>query len=155
MAPRLNMAAGMIGLQNPPMAGLPGMPGMPAPGGVAPVQPQATGGTTSVLTQEEVTWTYDLNNGITLEFIITDGLITQITVGGAGPWSLSKTRTGLQLGDTYKLALWVCGYPESQKYVGRFLRISYVNKNRALFTFLKNKLVGVTIAMVPTELTLQ
>ncbi|MHB9037290.1 MAG: hypothetical protein ACYC64_11545 [Armatimonadota bacterium] len=155
MAPGLNMAAGMLGMQTSPMPGLPGMPGMAPPGGAIPGQPQPNGGTNTVLTQEEVTWTYDLNNGITLEFIITDGLITQITVGGAGPWGLSKTRTGLQLGDTYKLALWVCGYPESQKYVGRFLRVSYVNKNRALYTFLNNKLVGVTIAMVPTELTLR
>ncbi|MFQ3548240.1 MAG: hypothetical protein SNJ70_00640 [Armatimonadota bacterium] len=102
--------------------------------------------------QDEITWTYDLPNGITLEFVITQGIITQITVGGRGPWSLSKTRTGLQLGDTYKLVLWVNGYPETQNYVGRFLSVGYINQNRALFTFLNNKLVGVTIAMVPTEL---
>lgn len=134
--------------------------GAPGPGdllpplspGQAPMTPAPSGGTTPVLTQEEVTWTYDLPNGITLEFIITDGLITQITTGGVGPWRLSKTRTGLQLGDTYKLVLWVCGYPESQEYAGRFLRTRYVNKNRALFTFLRNKLVGITIALVPQEL---
>lgn len=134
------------GLFNPGMPTMPGgMPGMPG------TQP-STGGTTQVLSQEEVTWTYDLPNGITLEFIVTDGLITQITVGGVGPWGLSKTRTGLQLGDTYKLVLWVCGYPEKQNYAGRFLRVSYVEKNRALYTFLNNKLVGITIAMVPNEL---
>ncbi|MCE5315608.1 MAG: hypothetical protein ABFD49_03815 [Armatimonadota bacterium] len=157
MAPGLNTAAGMLGMQGSSFSGtgLPTLPGMPVPGTAAIGQALPNGGTNSTLTEEEVTWTYDLNGGITLEFIITDGLITQITVGGSGPWGLSKTRTGLQLGDTYKLTLWVCGYPESQKYVGRFLRVSYVNKNRALFTFLKNKLVGVTIAMVPTELTLQ
>lgn len=117
----------------------------------------ATGatGATPMLTEEEVTWTYDLPNGITLEFVITEGIITQITVGGVGPWSLSRTRTGLQLGDTYKLVLWVCGYPERQSYVGRFLRVSYVNSNRALFTFVNNRLVGITIAMVPTEITIR
>jgi hypothetical protein len=116
-------------------------------------QSPAGGGEARTLRQEEVTWTYDLPNGITLEFIVTDGTITQITVGGEGPWGLSKTRTGLQLGDTYKLVLWVCGYPtEPQKYVRRFLRVSYIDKNRALFTFLNKKLVGVTIALVQQEL---
>jgi len=111
------------------------------------------GGETRTLRQEEVTWTYDLPNGITLEFIVTDGTITQITVGGEGPWGLSKTRTGLQLGDTYKLVLWVMGFPEEpQKYVGRFLRVSYIDKNRALYTFLNKKLVGITIALVQQEL---
>lgn len=145
------------------MMGLPGLPGYSAPGMTGtsglpgmPSQQQSdqstSGGTKAGLSEEEVTWTYDLANGLTLEFIITDGLITQITVGGVGPWGLSKTHTGLQLGDTYKLVLWVCGYPESQNYAGRFLRVSYVNKNRALYTFLNNKLVGITIAMVPSDL---
>jgi len=129
----------------------PGYEPLETPG--APGQPTTGGGETRTLRQEEVTWTYDLPNGITLEFIITDGTITQITVGGEGPWALSKTRTGLQLGDTYKLVLWVMGFPEEpQKYVGRFLRVSYVEKNRALFTFLNKKLVGITIALVQQEL---
>lgn len=137
-------------------AGKPALPSLPelgAPSSNLPsVGQPGPSGHTQTLTQEEVTWTYDLPNGITLEFIITEGIITQITVGGVGPWGDSRTRTGLQLGDTYKLALYVSGYPESQNYVGRFLRVSYVNRNRALFTFLKNKLVGITIAMVPEEL---
>lgn len=141
---------------------LPSLPGLPAPGSLAPglstglpsaTPPSTGGGESASLRQEEVTWTYDLPNGITLEFIITEGTITQITVGGVGPWSGSKTRMGLQLGDTYKLVLWVAGYPESQKYVGRFLRVSYVEKSRVLFTFLDRKVVGVTIALVPQELT--
>lgn len=141
---------------------LPSLPGLTAPGSVLPGLPGAQpspapastgGGESASLRQEEVTWTYDLPNGITLEFIITEGTITQITVGGVGPWAGSKTRMGLQLGDTYKLVLWVAGYPESQKYVGRFLRVSYVEKSRVLFTLLDRKVVGVTIALVPQELT--
>jgi hypothetical protein len=136
-----------------PGGGLPTLPGLTPPGAPSTGAPPGTsGGESGMLTQDEVTWTYDLPNGITLEFIITDGTITQITVGGTGPWSLSKTRVGLQLGDTYKLVLWVCGYPESQKYVGRFLRVGYVDKSRALYTLVNNKVVGITIAMVPTEL---
>lgn len=153
LAAGVNDAARMIGRVNPPMGGgLPALPGIDAPGTTMPPLADTTGGTASVLTSEECTWTYDLQNGITLEFILTDGLVTQITVGGQGPWGLSKTRTGLQLGDTYKLVLWVCGYPESQKYAGRFLRLSYVNKSRVLYTLLNKKIVGVTIAMVPSEL---
>lgn len=148
----VNQAAAMLGLQNQPLPPLPGMnaPGTTPPAG-AEVAPTVQSGP-STITSEEITWTYDLPNGITLEFIITDGLVTQITVGGQGPWALSKTRTGLQLGDTYKLVLWVCGYPENQRYASRFLRVSYVNKSRALYTFLNKKLVGVTIAMVPEQL---
>ncbi|MCX8053247.1 MAG: hypothetical protein N3B12_05515 [Armatimonadetes bacterium] len=131
---------------------LPGLPGPTSTTGTQ-AQPATGGGESRVLRQEEVTWTYDLPNGITLEFIITDGIITQITVGGEGPWALSKTRTGLQLGDTYKLVLWVMGFPEEpQRYVGRFLRVSYIEKNRVLFTFLNKKLVGITVALVQQEL---
>ncbi len=147
----IDQARSMLGM-NQPLPGLPGMnpPGIAPPPG-AEVAPTVQGGPSTIMS-EEITWTYDLQNGITLEFIITDGLVTQITVGGQGPWALSKTRTGLQLGDTYKLVLWVCGYPENQRTVGRFLRASYVNKSRALYTFLNKKLVGVTIAMVPEQL---
>lgn len=142
------------GVYDPMLGALPSLPGMGVPGAAAPgAQQQAgTGNETTILTQEEVTWTYDLHNGITLEVILTDGIVTQITVGGVGPWGLSKTRTGIQLGDSYKLVLWVHGYPESQKYVGRFLRVGYVNKSRVLYTFLDKKLVGVTIALVDTEI---
>lgn len=156
----LNMARTMIGgPSNAPLPSLggyemPGALGMPPPGGPQPGQPG--GNETKTLSQEEVTWTYDLQNGITLEFIVTDGIITQITVGGEGPWGLSKTRTGLQLGDSYKLVMWVCGFPkEPQRYVGRFLRVSYVEQNRVLFTFLNKKIVGITVAMVPNELSLK
>jgi len=158
LAAGLNSAAGMAGMQTYPGAPLAGglqpLPGYPAPN-MAPVPgaPAAGGGASSGLSEDEVTWTYDLQGGITLECVITDGLVTQITVGGSGPWKLSKTRTGLQLGDTYKLALWVCGYPESQRFVGRFLRVSYVNKSRVVYTFMNKNLVGVTIALVPQDMS--
>lgn len=128
------------------MGGIPGMEGMGAP---TPAQPQPRSASVT-----NVVWTYDLPNGITIEFVVTEGIITQITVGGVGPWSLSKLRSGLQLGDSYKLVLWVNGYPEKQSYNGRFLRVSYVNKNRAVLTLLDKKIVGVTIAMIPEELKL-
>lgn len=147
--------AGGLPFVEPNMSGLPGLPGLPAPGTPGMPSGPTSGGESTSLRQEEVTWTYDLTNGITLEFIITEGIVTQITVGGVGPWGLSKTRTGLQLGDTYKLVLWVCGYPESQRFVGRFLRVSYVDKSRVLFTFLDRKVAGVTIALVPQEIAVR
>lgn len=154
LAEGLNKAASMLGLQSspmPPLGGFESPMGQPPMGAPTQQQPE-----TRTLSQEEVTWTYDLPNGITLEFIITNGIITQVTVGGEGPWGLSKTRTGIQLGDSYKLVLWVMGFPEEpQRYVGRFLRVSYVDKNRVLFTFLNKKLVGVTIAMVPSEISIK
>jgi len=153
----LNRAASWAGTQGPALPSLPGLeaPGMTTPPGTAPQQTPG-GAQTRTLRQEEITWTYDLPNGITLEFIITNGIVTQITVGGEGPWALSKTRTGIQLGDSYKLVLTVCGFPEEpQRYVGRFLRVSYVEKNRVLFTFLNKRVVGITIALVPDEITLK
>ncbi|MBP5094283.1 MAG: hypothetical protein J6332_09580 [Abditibacteriota bacterium] len=146
-----NMTAAMAA-SFPQLAGKGGLPGLTGalPKAAAPAADSVA--TVTVTGQEEVTWAYDLRNGITLEFIITDGLVTQITMGGVTPWTFSKTRTGLMLGDTYKLVLYVCGYPENQNYAGKFLRASYVNKSRVLYTFLDKKLVGITIAMVPTDL---
>jgi len=92
-----------------------------------------------------------LTNGITIEFVISENVVTQITVGGIGPWGPSRTAMGLQLGDTYKLVIWVAGYPESQEFSGRFLRLSYVTRCRVLYTFEKNKCVGVTIALDPNN----
>lgn len=157
LASGVNAAAGMLGMNTQPIpqgGGLPplpgyGAPGSPVPGAAMPAAPAASpsGG----LADNEITYTYELNGGITVEYVITDGIVTQITVGGYSPWSLSKTHSGLQLGDTYKLAVWVCGFPKRQAYVGRFLRISYIENNRVVYTFLNKRLVGVTIAMMEKQ----
>ena len=151
--PGMEMMPGMGGFMGGPMGmgGIPGMEGVPGMEGMGVPTPAQQPRAASVT---NVVWTYDLHNGITIEFVVTEGIITQITVGGVGPWSLSKLRSGLQLGDSYKLVLWVNGYPEKQTYNGRFLRVSYVNKNRAVLTLLDKKIVGVTIAMIPEELKL-
>jgi len=124
----------------PPLPGIGGPPGSPAP--AAPGQQTAT------ITQQEVTWTYDLPHGVTLEVIVAEGgLITQITVGGAEKWAPSKTSKGIQLGSTYKDVLYRYGYPEAHTQAGRFLRLSYVDKDRCMFTMLDKKVVGITIAL--------
>lgn len=117
-----------------------GMPGMP--GNAPEGQP--------VLVEEEATYTYDLKDGTTVEFIISgSGRVIQITVGGDEPFALSKTSKGIKLGKSYKDVIFKYGYPESQTQVGRFLRASYADKHRCVFTFLNNKLVGITIALKP------
>ena len=125
--------AGML----PGQGGLPGMPGNPPQG-----QP--------VLVEQEATYTYDLQDGTTVEFIISgSGRVIQITVGGDQPFALSKTSKGIKLGNYYKDVIFAYGYPESQTQVGRFLRASYADKQRCVFTFLGKKLVGITIALKP------
>lgn len=144
-------ATGPYGI--PPAGGLPPIGGMNAPGSMPgggmpqPGQPQQ-----QIVTQQEVTWTYEFTKGTasgdTVEFIVSEGgLITQITVGGATSWSLSKTSKGVKLGADYKYVLLKYGYPEGHAYVGKFLRVSYVDKHRVMFTFLNRKVVGITIAL--------
>lgn len=154
------MGAGMPGMGMGGGAGMPGIPGMgagmpgmgmPGMGMGAGAPGAAPAASSSNLSSNEVVWTYDLANGITIEFVISENVVTQITVGGVGPWGPSRTRMGLQLGDTYKLVIWVAGYPENQEFSGRFLRLSYVTRSRVLFTLDKNKVVGVTIALDPNN----
>jgi hypothetical protein len=109
-----------------------------------------------VLVEQEVTWTYDLQDGTTVEFIISgSGRVIQITVGGDRPFTLSKTSKGIKLGSYYKDVIFNYGYPESHSYVGRFLRASYAEDHRVVFTFYGpgaqevKKVVGITIALKP------
>lgn len=137
-----NTGGALPGLQGLPAPGMsPGMPvpGMPEPGVQQPTQP--------VIVEQQVTWTYDLKDGTTLEFIISEsGRVIQITVGGDQPFALSKTTKGIKLGDYYKDVIYQYGYPERQQTAGRFLIADYRDKHRCLFVFLGKKLVGITIA---------
>ena len=130
----------------PQGSALPQLPGIGGP----PGSPAMVPGTlqTATITQQEVTWTYDLAGGVTLEVIVSEGgLITQITVGGAATWKASRTSLGIQLNSTYKDILYRYGYPEAHTQAGRFLRVSYVDKHRCMFTLLSKKVVGITIAL--------
>jgi hypothetical protein len=128
------------------MPGAEGLPGQGTFPGVPGTEQQAQ----PVLFEQEVTWSYDLPDGTTVEFIISgNGRVIQITVGGDQPYALSKTSKGIKLGNNYKDVILKYGYPEYQIHVGRFLRASYADKQRCVFTFLNNKLVGVTIALKP------
>lgn len=129
-----------------PGLGYPGAPGMP---GGMPGAPGAPGAQPSdSVVEEEVTWTYDLSDGTTLEFLISQtGRIIQITVGGDRPYTGSRTAKGIKLGSSYKDVIFKYGYPEGHQHVGRFLRASYADKQRCVFTFLGKRLVGITIAL--------
>lgn len=138
------MLPGLPGLPAPGagMSGMPGLPGLPPVPGSPDQQNQAT------VVEQQVTWTYDMPDGITLEFIVSEtGRIVQITVGGDRPFALSRTSKGIKLGNYYKDVIFKYGYPESHSYAGRFLRTSYADKHRCVFTFLGKKLVGITIAL--------
>lgn len=131
------------GLPGLPMPGMPGMPPMPGGPG-APGAPQGQ----STVVEQQVTWTYDMTDGTTVEFIISEtGRVVQITVGGDRPFALSRTTKGIKLGSYYKDVIFKYGYPESHSYAGRFLRASYADKHRVVFTFLGKRLVGITIAL--------
>ncbi len=147
-------APGMSSSPSLPVPGLPttgGMPmssGMPGLPGMLGTLDGMQGG--QVYTEEQVTWTYDLANGTTLEFIVSEsGRVIQITVGGDQPYAGSKTSKGIVLGSYYKDVIFKYGYPERHQPIGRFLRVSYADKHRAVFTFLGKKLVGITIALKP------
>ncbi|MEN6520673.1 MAG: hypothetical protein ABFD46_05915 [Armatimonadota bacterium] len=133
------------------MGGYALLPGIDTPG--------ATGATgTNNGTQQNqpaegtVTWTYDLQSGTTLEFMISEsGRIIQITVGGDQPFALSKTSKGIKIGSYYKDVIFKYGYPEKQQTLGRFLIAKYTDKHRCVFIFLEKKLVGITIAFNPDD----
>ncbi len=155
------MAGGMPGVMPgaggaPGAMGMPGAPGMLGLGGpnAAGAQgnqmAQSWGGASSRLLENQIAWTYDLPNGVTLEFELTDGIVTSITAVGTGPYIASRTRIGLELGDTYRLALLVAGFPETQLSQTRFIVARYPQK-RATLTFDKNKLVGINVAIEADE----
>ena len=131
------------------------MPGVPMSLPSGPTTPGYAPGTPATgeegATEQQVTWRYEFPSGITLDFVISaGGSVAQITVAGRTPWPLSKTARGIKLGASYKDVLFKYGFPESHETLGSFLRTSYLNKYRALFTFLGKDLVGITIAL-PSE----
>ena len=131
----------------PPMGGL-GMPGMPPGmgGGMIPGQPDQ--GQQAPNTEQQITWSYDRPGGTTIEFIISDkGLIVQITAGGNGNFALAKTSKGVKFGTSYKDVVLKYGFPEGHTKIGKFVRASYADKDHVLFTFMKEKVVGITVAL--------
>jgi len=112
------------------------------------------GGTSAALSQEEVTWTYDLWNGITLEFIITDGLITQITTGGKDRGGCRPRSRDCSWGTPTSSCSGSADIPNLR--IIRPLPEGELceQKPRPLHVP-EQQARGITIAMVPSELTLK
>lgn len=128
---------GLSSVGGPPGSGLSPMP--VGPGGSGEQQPAS----------DEIRWTYDLpKNGPTVEFIVDDGLVSQITVTASKAWAPAKTTKGVKIGDDYKTVLLKYGYPDKQEYVGRYLRVGYLQRSNIMFTLRDSKtVVGITIGL--------
>ena len=136
----------------PGLSSVGGLPGMSAYESPIPQPGQPTD--SSAAPDTDVRWTYYLpKKGPTLEFIISkgaligDGIVAQITVSGA-KWAGVKTAKGITLGDSYKKALLVYGYPDTHQKAGRFMRVGYLQRSNIMFTVRDNKtIVGITIGL--------
>jgi hypothetical protein len=141
LSPFAGLGAGLGPGALPGLSSVGGPPGSLSPMPVSPGGQQPAG--------DEIRWTYDLpKNGPTIEFIVDDGLVSQITVSAGKPWAGSKTSKGVAIGDSYKKALMTYGYPDKQEYVGRYLRVSYLQRSNVVFTVRDSKtIVGITIGL--------
>jgi hypothetical protein len=146
LSPFAGLGSGLGPGALPGLSSIGGMPGMgPAPIGM----PGASGQPGSDQSAgDEVRWTYDVTKGPTLEFIVNDGLVSQVTVSGSKPWVGAKTSKGVGLGDNYKKVLLTYGYPDRQEYVGRYLRVGYLQRSNVMFTLRDSStVVGITIGL--------
>jgi hypothetical protein len=129
------------------VGGAPGGPGYGGPGGYGadPNQPGA-GGLTGVGNGAE--WIYRRPGGVNLAFIINeDGRVAQISVSSAKPWGSARTSKGVTLGAGYNSVLMKYGYPQSQLVGNYFVETYYTKNHHAAFTFVRGKLVRITIAL--------
>jgi len=106
------------------------------------------GATPGVLVGNGAEWIYRRPGGVTMAYIINeDGRVAQISVSSAKPFPTARTSKGVSLGTDLKHVLGVYGWPPFQ-YVGGYLVEAYYTKNHhASFTFVKGKLVRITIAL--------
>lgn len=141
----LNNAANDTGGGSP---ALPGIPGLGMPGSPGPVTPGPGGpGAQPANTEQQITWTYDKGQ-TTLEFLVSDkGVVVQITAAGNGNFPLAKTTKGVKFGTPYKDVVMKYGFPEGHIRIGKYVRASYADKDRVVFTFLKEKVVAITVAL--------
>ena len=126
---------------------MPGMGGATAAGGTQTAG-TAFAGTSSRIDDESLCWQYDLPAGTNLEFIVTNGKISQITVVSLYPWKYAKLNNGIMIGDTYKLVTYLMGIdPSNIQILGNYMRMDYMDKFGVAYTFLNKKLVALTIAV--------
>jgi hypothetical protein len=93
-------------------------------------------------------WIYNRPGGTTLAFIINeDGRVAQISVSSSKPFPAARTAKGVSLGTDYKHVLITYGWPQTQLIGGYYSESYYTKSDHASFTFVKGKLVRITIAL--------
>ncbi|MBQ9358361.1 MAG: hypothetical protein IJT95_02320 [Abditibacteriota bacterium] len=150
--PTMPGSTGTMDMPTPSMPGSPSMPSMPGMGGAVSTGQQAASagfaGTSSRIDDESLCWQYELPAGTNMEFIVTNGKISQITVVSLYPWKYARMSSGIMIGDTYKLVTYLMGIdPSNLQIIGNYLRMDYMDKYGIAYTFLNKKLVGLTIAV--------
>jgi hypothetical protein len=93
-------------------------------------------------------WIYNRPGGTTLAFIVNeDGRVAQISVSSGKPFPAARTSRGVTLGMDYKHVLSTYGWPPTQLIGGYYTEAYYTKNHHAAFTFVKGKLVRITIAL--------
>jgi hypothetical protein len=123
----------------PPVGGAPGAPGeSPGGPGSAPVTGWGNG----------AEWIYNRPGGLTMSFIINeDGRVAQISVSSSKPNPAVHTAKGIGIGADYKRVLMAYGFPPQELIGGYYVEAYYTKNYHASFTFVKGKLVRITIAL--------
>lgn len=131
----------------PPVGGMPGAPGYGGYGG-DPNAAGGQGGLTSTGVGNGAEWIYNRPGGVALAFIINeDGRVAQISVSSSKPYPTARTSKGVGIGADYSRVLMKYGYPERQLVGGYFVEAYYPKNHHAAFTFVRGKLVRITIAL--------
>ena len=106
------------------------------------------GGTPGVLVGNGAEWIYHRPGGVTMAFIVNeDGLVAQISVSSAKPYGTARTAKGVTLGTDMKRVFNLYGWPPFQYVAGYLVEAYYTKSQHASFTFVKGKLVRITIAL--------
>jgi hypothetical protein len=137
---------GMMPGGMPPGMNIPGMPpGMGRPGmRGGPGNPAYQGDPTA----GEITWWYHYpQKGLHYSFLLNkEGRVIQIQEYG---WKGgSKTRQGIGLGSTLGQIIQKYGWTNNGEPAGEDLTLRYGGRNKVAFQLVKNKVVGITVAVV-------
>lgn len=145
VSPFAGLGAGLGPGALPGLSSVGGMPGA-SPSGIPGSGEQPANG-------DEVRWIYEMPGknkmpGPTLEFIVSEGIVSQITVSGGSAWTGAKTAKGVGLCNNYKTVLLNYGYPDKHEYVGNYLRVGYLQRSNIMFTLRDSStVVGITIGL--------
>ncbi|MGC8667392.1 MAG: hypothetical protein ACP5VE_04645 [Chthonomonadales bacterium] len=138
---------GLPGFGGPTLPGAPGMMGMTGRPGAAAAAPSEEG---------EITWIYE-KGPLTFMFLFNkDGRVIQIQEFGYKGGS--PTSRGVRLGDPLRKVYAVYGWADKSETTGDQITLDYSHKAHVVFQLIKNKVVGITVALtersqIPTVTT--